>query len=158
VTRIGATGHQELPVEAGPYILEHVRGILSGCSAPLRAVTALAAGADQLVAREVLRNGGSLYAIVPAVGYEGTFTGEDLREYEYLLAQADQLTRLDFPEPSEHAYWAAGKTMVDNCDVLVAIWDGEPARGLGGTGDVVAYAETSSKDVRVIWPDGVVRE
>jgi hypothetical protein len=26
---------------------------------------------------------------------------------------------------------------VENCDLLVAIWDGEPARGPGGTGETV---------------------
>ncbi len=35
---------------------------------------------------------------------------------------------------------AAGVWMVDRSDRLVAIWDGKPAAGLGGTGDVVAYA------------------
>lgn len=157
MTRIGATGHQELPGDAVARLVERVRGILNGCNPPLRVVTALAAGADQLVAREVLRDGGSLHAIVPSVGYQETLSGEDLSSYEYLLAQADEITRLDYLEPSEHAYWAAGKVVVDSCDLLVAIWDGRPARGLGGTADVVAYATSSGKDVRVIWPDGVVR-
>jgi hypothetical protein len=157
VTRLGATGHQELPADASQYVVERVREILEQCVPPLRAISALAAGADQLVAREVLRVGGSLHAIVPAVGYEATFPRADRPEYEQLLQQADDVTRLEFPEPSEQAYWAAGKQVVDGCDILVAVWDGEPARGLGGTGDVVAYAESRGRDVRVIWPDGVVR-
>jgi hypothetical protein len=157
MTRVGATGHQELPPDASPYLVESVRRILEQCAPPLRAITALAAGADQLVAREVLRDGGSLHAIVPAVGYETTFSRADLREYEHLLAQADEVTRLDFPEPSEEAYWAAGKRVVDECEVLVAIWDGDPARGLGGTADVVAYAQSRGKDIRVVWPTGLIR-
>jgi hypothetical protein len=144
-------------MDALDYLVEGVRQILRGCRPPLRAITSLAAGADQLVAREVLGEGGSVHAIVPADNYESTFSPEDLHSYEFLIAQADEVTRLDFPEPSKQAYWAAGKAMVDSCDLLVAIWDGEPARGLGGTGDVVAYATSSGKEVRVIWPEGVVR-
>jgi hypothetical protein len=157
VTRLGATGHQELPADAGQYVVERVREVLEQFVPPLRVISALAAGADQLVAREVLRVGGSLHVVVPAVGYEASFPPADRREYEHLLKQADDVTRLNFPEPSEPAYWAAGRRVVDGCDILVAIWDGRPARGLGGTGDVVAYAETRGKDVRVIWPEGVVR-
>jgi hypothetical protein len=157
LTRVGATGHQELPDESVAYLVEGVRAVLHDCSLPLRVVTALAAGADQLVAREVLREGGSLHAIVPADGYEHTFSVEALRWYDNLIAQADEVTQLDFAEPSEEAYWAAGKVVVDNSDLLVAIWDGAPARGLGGTGDVVTYASESGKDVRVIWPDGLER-
>jgi hypothetical protein len=157
VTVVGATGHQVLPTEALPYLVEQVRKDIRSCQVPLRVVTALAAGADQLIAREVLQEGGSLHAIVPAAEYESTLSGDDLHSYEELIAQADLVTRLDFHEPSEQAYWAAGKDMVDRCDLLLAIWDGEPARGLGGTGDIVAYATKTGKDVHVIWPSGTVR-
>jgi hypothetical protein len=157
VTVIGATGHQVLPTEALPYLVDQVRKAIRARRAPLCVVTALAAGADQLVAREVLKEGGSLHAIVPAAGYESTLSGGDLRSYEELFTKADRVTRLDFQEPSEQAYWAAGKEMVDRCDLLLAIWDREPARGLGGTGDVVAYATKAGKDVRVIWPSGLAR-
>lgn len=40
------------------------------------------------------------------------------------------------------AYFSAGKLVVDQCDVLIAVWDREPARGIGGTGDIVAYASS----------------
>ena len=146
-----------LPAEALPYLVDQVRRVIRACRAPPCVVTALAAGADQMVAREVLQEGGSLHAIVPAAGYESTLSGGDLRAYQELLTQADRVTRLDFHKPSEQAYWAAGKKMVDCCDLLLAIWDGEPARGLGGTGDVVAYATKAGKDVRVIWPGGMAR-
>ncbi|MFH9861330.1 hypothetical protein [Streptomyces sp. NPDC017202] len=40
---------------------------------------------------------------------------------------------------------------------LLAVWDGKPARGYGGTADVVAYAERTGVAVRVLWPDGASR-
>jgi hypothetical protein len=119
--------------------------------------SSLAAGADQLVARVVLEEGGSVHAIVPSAGYGETLTGRDRTFYEKLLAASADVVRLGFQEPSEQAYWEAGKAVVDRCEILIAIWDGLPARGLGGTADVVGYAKERGKDVRIIWPAGVAR-
>jgi hypothetical protein len=157
LTVVGATGHQQLPADAIPYLVDEVRNILRACEPPLSVASSLAAGADQLIAREVLRCGGRLLAVVPARDYESTFSPNDLRSYEDLMALADEIKRLDFREPSQRAYWAAGHEIVDRCDLLVAIWDGHPARGLGGTGDVVEYATDVGKEVRVIWPTGLAR-
>jgi len=52
---------------------------------------------------------------------------------------------------------AAGKRVVDISEHVIAIWDGRPAGGYGGTADVVAYAHAVGRDVTVIWPAGVVR-
>jgi hypothetical protein len=41
--------------------------------------------------------------------------------------------------------------------MLVAIWDGKPARGLGGTGDVVRYAQEKGTAVSIVWPDDIGR-
>lgn len=157
LTVIGVTGHQVVPDDALPYVVDGVRKTIGECDPPLRVVTSLAAGADQLVAREVLRSGGRLDAIVPAAVYEATFAADDLRSFEELVSCAESVTRLDFPEPSEQAYWKAGQMIVDRCDVLIAVWDGQPARGLGGTADVVRYARQEGKDVRVVWPQGLTR-
>ena len=35
---------------------------------------------------------------------------------------------LDYPSPSEEAFFAAGKQIVEAADELIAIWDGEPAQ------------------------------
>ena len=42
--------------------------------------------------------------------------------------------------------------------MLVAVWDGQPARGLGGTADVVAYARQRGVPMEVIWPQGATRD
>jgi hypothetical protein len=53
---------------------------------------------------------------------------------------------------------AASTFMLGRADHLWAIWDGRPARGYGGTADVVAYARENGLPVRVIWPDGAHRD
>jgi hypothetical protein len=158
VTALGVTGHQTIPSEARDFVVTAVQDFVRGVESPLNAVTSLAAGADQLVATELVRAGGRLHVIVPSRNYEQTFTaGEDLACFRSLLEAAHAVTRLDYAEPSEEAFLAAGKRVVDNCDVLLAVWDGKPARGLGGTADVVRYAHDTGKAVSVVWPEDVSR-
>ena len=158
VTALGATGHQTIPPGAREFVVDAVRDILRRAESPLLAVTSLAAGADQLVATELLRAGGHLHVIVPSGHYERTFTTQvDLASFRSLLEAADAVTRLDYAEPSEEAFLAAGKRVVDDCEMLIAIWDGKPARGLGGTADLVRYAQDTGKAVSIVWPDGAGR-
>ena len=158
MTALGATGHQTIPPGAREFVVDAVRDILRRAESPLLAVTSLAAGADQLVATELLRAGGHLHVIVPSGHYERTFTTQvDLASFRSLLEAADAVTRLDYAEPSEEAFLAAGKRVVDDCEMLIAIWDGKPARGLGGTADVVRYAQDTGKAVSIVWPDGAGR-
>ena len=158
MTALGVTGHQTIPPDAREVLVSAVQDILRDADSPLQAFTSLAAGADQLVATELLRAGGRLHVIVPSRNYEQTFAaGEDLACFRSLLDAAHAVTRLDYAEPSEEAFLAAGKSVVDNCDVLLAVWDGKPARGLGGTADVVRYARDTGKAVSIVWPDGIDR-
>jgi hypothetical protein len=45
--------------------------------------------------------------------------------------------------------------LVEECEQLLTIWDGLPAKGEGGTADIVAYARKRGRRVIVIWPPGV---
>jgi hypothetical protein len=123
----------------------------------LTGVTSLAAGADQLFAAIVLDLGGSLEVIVPSARYDTTMSGSVIEEYRRLLAAAHVVRHLSFSEPSEEAFLAAGKDIAGSCDRLIAVWDSKPAKGLGGTADVVRYAKNLGVPVRVIWPDGLMR-
>jgi hypothetical protein len=38
------------------------------------------------------------------------------------------------------------------------VWDGKPARGIGGTADIVSYARQKGVPVAVLWPEGAARE
>ncbi|NJP95187.1 hypothetical protein HCN51_38110 [Nonomuraea sp. FMUSA5-5] len=60
-------------------------------------------------------------------------------------------------ESTAESPMAAGARMLDDADVLFAVWDGQPARGYGGTADVVAEARRQGVSVRVIWPEGARR-
>ncbi|MDP9409092.1 MAG: hypothetical protein M3P70_01075 [Actinomycetota bacterium] len=157
--RLGITGHQSIPGAALEFVAERLAREIASVSPaePVVGVTSLAAGADQLFAAIVIRGGGSLHVVVPASGYETTFDNEGRREFRRLLESASEVEVLPYEAPTEEAFFAAGKRVVHLCDVLLAVWDGEPSRGLGGTADVVRFARQSGRDVRVIWPAGVTR-
>ncbi|OEJ49514.1 hypothetical protein [Streptomyces agglomeratus] len=157
MTRIGITGHQGLPEDAISFATGKIREIFAQAASPLIGYGSLAEGADQLFARELLAAGGTLHVVIPASDYEGTFSESDKSTYFDLLDHAATVTRLPYPAPSEEAYDAAGQWVVSHCDVLIAVWDGEPSRGLGGTADAVAHARKLGRTVHVVWPAGVRR-
>jgi len=157
--RIGVTGHQKLPKDGLLVIRTGIRDELQRAVTrdELVGVTSLAAGADQLFARLVLDVGGSLHIIVPSSNYERTFADKDLKDYRELKHSAERVDVLPFSDPNERAFFEAGKRVVDECDELIAVWDGLPAKGLGGTADVVRYAHSRGRVVVVVWPSGMRR-
>lgn len=153
---VGVTGHQNAPWQVWNLLAERLPDILG--AAPFVGVSSLAAGADQEFARHVLALGGELIAVIPSHGYEESFETPAQRQlYLSLLAKTTRREELAFPCPSEDAYLAAGKRVVQLSDTLVAVWDGERARGKGGTADIVSYARGIGKNVTILWPDGVTR-
>ncbi|WEH42590.1 hypothetical protein OG233_25390 [Streptomyces sp. NBC_01218] len=157
--RIGVTGHRSIPPAAYAHVHDGLCEALSATGDSPEALSSLAVGADQLFARLALARGARLTAVIPSDDYEKCFDDEaDLARYRELKSLATREFRLDFRHSTDEAYYAAGTWIADHCDRLVAVWDGLPARGLGGTGDIVAYARTLGRPVTVIWRDGVRRD
>ena len=103
-------------------------------------------------------SGGTLEVVVPAAQYRDVLDPDEQRGYDELLAKAKHVERLPFAESTEQAHLAGGQAVVDGCERLVAVWDGQPARGIGGTADVVSYARQKGVPVAVLWPEGATRE
>jgi hypothetical protein len=159
VPRIGITGHRGLP----PHTLELIAGVLrreleSHAGTELVGVSCLAGGPDQLFARMVVDLGGTLDVVVPAEQYRDGLDPDEQRGYDELLAKAKHIERLPFVKSTERAHLEGGQAVVDGCERLVAVWDGQPARGLGGTADIVSYARQKGVPVAVLWPQGATRE
>lgn len=64
------------------------------------------------------------------------------------------MTRLPHIESTSDAHVDASATMLREADLLFAVWDGQPARGYGGTADIVAEAGRQDVAVTRIWPTG----
>jgi len=145
--RVGITGHQRLGESADwDWVSRELDRLLSSFAPPLVGITSLAVGADQLFADAVLRQGGTLEAVIPFAGYEMTFPeGRERQAYTRLLRQALKREVLEKHGSDEEAYLASGKLVADRSELLIAVWDGRPAGGLGGTGDIVRYAVQRGK-------------
>ncbi|MCX9192661.1 hypothetical protein C3Y87_14810 [Carbonactinospora thermoautotrophica] len=156
---MGITGHRGLPEATVRLIDRGIREQLAGYDpAETVGVSALADGADQIFARAVLDAGGRLEVVVPAREYRDGLPRDCLAEYDALLSRAAKVHRLDHVRSDEQAHMAAGEFMLGIIDELFAVWDGKPARGYGGTADVVALARARGLPVRVIWPEGATRD
>lgn len=164
---MAVSGHRRLPgdgrVPAGVDAALDAAAEAAG-GAPAAVVSSLAEGADRLVAeRGLARPGWSLEVVLPLDpdDYERDFAaGSSVATFRSLLAAADAVERVP-PQPTrEDAYWAAGLAVLDRSDVLVAVWDGRPARGRGGTGEVVARARSEGRPLAWVQVPGgaVVRE
>jgi hypothetical protein len=114
----------------------------------------LAEGADRLAAHVVLGMGGAVHAVMPLElsDYRRDFADASSRaQFADLLERCDRMaapSALVTPAGSaarEAAYEAAGRAIVDQCDVMLVVWDGEHARGRGGTAEIVEYARGLGK-------------
>ena len=186
VLAVGITGHRAdvLPARSIPILKSRIRDVLerieqSGrdlrlaeqdCFGPapsvMRFVSPIADGADQIAAEIALDLGWELQAIVPFERgkYRNTLANHGARErYDDLLERA--VCVLELPGDTEDgldAYVMTGRATVAHCDVLIAVWDGLPPRGRGGTGEVVQLALTRGTaiihvplspggDTRILW-------
>lgn len=158
---MGVTGHRELPdpgrvqeqVRTATARIRAVFGDASPTPVAFTVVSPLAEGADRLVAEEFLQLPGTLFDVplpLPLIEYETDFkTPASLAEFRNLLGQAGATVTLP-PQPERNqAYLQAGRYVVDTADVVIAVWDGHPAAGAGGTADVVAYADEQRRPL--VW-------
>ncbi|MHB8595429.1 MAG: hypothetical protein ACYDER_01310 [Ktedonobacteraceae bacterium] len=151
--KVGITGHQNLgSAENITWLSKTLQSAIKQNSVDI-GLTSLAIGADQLFA-ETLKDMDIRYvAIIPCDGYQQTFTNSsDLERYNSLLQNAFEVVQLPFVKPSEEAFYEAGKQIANNSDMIIAIWDGQPAKGLGGTGDIVKYAQALKRSILHINP------
>lgn len=174
--RVGVTGHRTLvPDRLGTLqsqidsAFERVNLMFPGTAdteVVYTAVSSLAEGADRLVGDAVLqRSGGRLEVVLPMRerAYLEDFASEDSRhEFRRLLRSASRVipapeTRpeeeLD-PEERKRQYQWASRHVVDRCDILLALWDGKPPRGEGGTADTIRYALEKSVPVICVPTEG----
>jgi hypothetical protein len=160
---LGATGHRDLRKEDVPRLEQEVARVLQTIRSryggakhgtPLIVLSALAEGADQLIARIALEHGALLIAPLPMATeeYRRDFTPSGAHEFDRLLAHAIAAPVMRLPpgtNPAElhrdqskrdEQYRSAGLFIARYCHALLALWDGVdngPAKG--GTAEVVGF-------------------
>jgi hypothetical protein len=144
---VGVSGHRNLPdLEAIANTIDEVLCTIIAAygDGSLQVISPLAEGADRVVVWRAMANY-SVRLVVPLPlelsDYMDDFQSISSKaEFTTLLEQADQLLELPAKDTREACYLEAGKYVLDHSDVLIAVWDGAPANGVGGTADIVAEA------------------
>ncbi|WP_198152778.1 hypothetical protein [Pseudofrankia sp. DC12] len=155
---IGITGHRGLPADIEDYARSEILKILSRYEGPdLVGISCIADGPDSIFAQEVLNHGGQLTVVVPATRYREGLPETHHALYDELLGEATSIVALPHEASESTAHQDASERLVDKADLLIAVWDGQPSRGFGGTADVVAYAYNTGKTVDIVWPAGAQR-
>jgi hypothetical protein len=151
--RIGVTGHQRRPEIDWNWVKKEIGAALSELKDVDGAYTSLAVGSDQIFAQAALRHNIKVIAVIPLPrpDYEKYFKDGDLETYYDLLGRSEVIELKGDPD-HEKAFFQAGIYIADHADKLIAVWDGNPALGLGGTADIVAYAQSRGRPILHINP------
>jgi uncharacterized phage-like protein YoqJ len=164
---IGITGHRSVKeTEEVQYrvdlVLEKLR--LAYPNRKWIVLSPLAEGTDRIVVKRIQQfaNAIAKHVVIlplPMDEYQKDFsTPASKQEFNQLLSQADDVVELIPKKDRDEAYAQAGQYILRNCDVLVAIWDGKPERGKGGTGEIVRHARQGNLPLAWIryWEPGSV--
>lgn len=156
-----ATGHRpnKLGNEydlVGPYS-EYIRGELKTIlrnMKPEKVISGMALGVDTLWALVALELNIPVIAAIPFEGQERMWPAKSRSLYNLILT--DKRVTKHVVCEGGYAAWKMQKRnewMVDNCDILVAVWDGT----FGGTGNCVAYAKSVDKGILRINPQDMLK-
>lgn len=125
--------------------------LFDDCEPSFTIVSPLADGADQMATEAALARGFALQAVLPFSNDENRVEFSNpaaLASYDALLARAASVLQLPGERAeSLDAYVMAGRATVAHCDILIAVWDGLPQRGRGGTGEIIELAMTRGTPV-----------
>lgn len=119
-------------------------------------ISNLACGADTLFIQEAIIKKCKIKIILPFQinEFEKDFDNETLILFRSILAKhaysvcGDLKSSDDFER--DLAYQSAGRSNIEECDAILAVWDGEIGKGLGGTKDHVDYAIELNKNIHWI--------
>lgn len=149
--RIGVSGHQHRPGIDWSWVRSAVHNELANARNVTKTFSCLAAGSDQVFAEAAINLKIPVCAVIPLVGYERYFHDTGLTDYLRLFNQCEPI-QLAWSGDPEHAFFEAGKFVVESSDTLIAVWDGAISEGLGGTADIVDYAAKRSRRIIRIDP------
>jgi hypothetical protein len=177
--RVGVTGHRtgpKLEVHQQPAVRATVARLFEALSQSFReavngadwafapgppelvVLSALAEGADRIVADAGLAAGAVLDVVLPTTqaSYEADFqTQRSKTQFRGLLSRARSVFQLDTPDgelKEKRGYQAAGLTMLAHADLLIAVWDEGEAAGIGGTAEIVERAFVEGAPILLINP------
>jgi len=156
--KVAATGHRPSRLGNeydydGPYtayIRSELHKLLRQLK-PNKMISGMALGFDTIFALAALNSDTPLIAAIPFEGQESKWFQKSQELYHNILN--DPLTTQEYICEPGYAAWKMHKRdqwMVDECDHLIAVWDGKPK---GGTFSTIEYAKKIKRPYTIINPN-----
>ena len=149
---IAGTGHR--PNKLGGYsdvafdaLCEIIHAWLDENPRVEKIISGMALGWDMALADTAVVRGIPLVAAAPFVGQERMWPDKSKRIYQELLSGASEVVVVSEGEYAPWKMQVRNKWMVDNCDTVLAIWNGTD----GGTANCVRYAQAANKPIVNLW-------
>lgn len=169
---LSVSGHRHLEKQnldiLRSVVEEQIKALVLDCpNSPVKLLTCLAEGADQLCAEAALKLGLGLIVALPMElkEYKKDFEGDALARFEDLLSKAEKVVVAPCIEESEkkdrdYYYRQADIYLAEHSHALLALWDGSAPKENGcGTAETVDFVLNYSyahKDRCVKKDDGFV--
>ena len=160
---IAFTGHRpnRLPRDARGAVQDQIAALMGEILASSKGqarrpvlACALAEGADRMAAEAARDQGMSFRAVLPFPPgeYEKDFPDPESRaHFRALMAAAEGVEILPGDGGSrDAAYEAANLAILDDAAMLLAVWDGGPSAGRGGTAEMIDTARQRGVEVVVV--------
>lgn len=154
---VGFSGHRRLSdaERVGATLREILSSLRAEVPGNLVGHSSIAIGADTAFAEACAALEIPWIALLPVAedDFRTDFAEADWAKARALLHGAARLESMPAVNDRNLAYLECGLCTVEEADVMIAVWNGEPSAGLGGTGDVVAHARVLGKPLILIHPD-----
>lgn len=136
---------EEIMLQLYPYVSKS-----AGVSNGLTLITGMALGIDTLFAKIAIENNIPFIAAIPCGGHMNKWPqkSQDI----YMNITRNDLCTVNYVSREAYTNFCMqhrNEWMVDNCDLLIAVWDGTP----GGTANCVKYAQEKGKEIVRINPN-----
>ena len=150
---IGFAGHRVLGDEAKcrQLIFDFLQQRKRSASGLVYGISSIATGGDLLFAESCLQLALPLCVLLPLPvdEFRKDFDEIGWTRAQQVLERAASVGVTGGNQSREECYYECGIATVQQCRLLLALWDGAPSQGLGGTADVVAFARGLGRPV--VW-------
>ena len=155
--KVFGLGHRFLENEN--QVRENIRASLDyfiSIHGQIECISNLACGADTIFIQEAINKKCKIQLILPFQihEYEKDFDNESLILFRSIIANHAYSVNGDLKSSDDVerdlAYQSVGRSNIEECDAILAVWDGEIGKGLGGTKDHVDYAIELNKNIHWI--------
>lgn len=150
--KIAVTGHRPNKLKNVDAIQHHMMDFLLVQDPAPVLISGGALGVDQLWIEVGLCLELLIIAALPFKDYDNKWSAALRQKYQRLLDQCHEVRYICEPGYQAHKFQKRNEWMVDNCDLLVAYWNGTPS----GTKNCIDYALKVKRNVQIFNPDDII--